>query len=290
MGFDVYYLIVWDLCMYAKRRGIWWNVRGSGAGSIVAYAIGVTNLDPLRNKLIFERFLNPGRVTMPDFDLDFPDDQREELIRYTLDKYGDHRVAQIVTFGRMKARAAVRDVGRAMGVPLDEVDVIAKLIPGIPGKPVTIQDVLTPDNEFYSADLKQKYDREESVREPARHGEATGGRRPALVDPSGSRDRGRPRADPLHAADAPAQVGHHADGHAVRVPDPRIDRPAEDRLPGPRDPHADARGDPADQGAARHRVHAAQPADRRSEDVRAADGRRRDGRLPGRRRRACGAC
>ena len=83
MGFDVYYLIVWDLCMYAKRRGIWWNVRGSGAGSIVAYAIGVTNLDPLRNKLIFERFLNPGRVTMPDFDLDFPDDQREELIRYT---------------------------------------------------------------------------------------------------------------------------------------------------------------------------------------------------------------
>ena len=116
MGFDVYYLIVWDLCMYAKRRGIWWNVRGSGAGSIVAYAIGITNLDPLRNKLIFERFLNPGRVTMPDFDLDFPDDQREELIRYTLDKYGSHRVAQIVTFGRMKARAAVRDVGRAMDI------------------------------------------------------------------------------------------------------------------------------------------------------------------------------
>ncbi len=83
MGFDVYYLIVWDLCMFAKRQGIWWNVRGSGAGSIVAYAIEVTNLDPLRNKLIFERFLNPGRVTMPDFDLDFPDDQREELIKYT---------------------------------------------------------------------------------------------------------------------------------------------------------------------------------------------------------------
>jgi DNA polymerase III subunit alpha len=164
MGFDVYYLIVWDLCMYAKRRGIWWNVRGSGAGSIVAYAIEVTNLDPLRNKLIFERFLNPGRVTMPDFDLDFPDDQREDLIRYTRDKYGDHRVAQVVTFGRMKARAAVRDVGRAMAVPLDQVDVIAKLIPGIAGKPVTIQDVLTPENEFYSADLKQKYDTDEGVR------------------------------------------------------------------------------------------------------------------------------
>ena len=158
MGFDVYYLIVWDLCMYAKRRGIWWNVRGSGAGSIVAYAIGVTNLDPLRNKLIFERFLNPGRVTMPDFDLDFPDDQREELIRYTVDKYGSDRVAQIVTFGRMKARAAVRDVGRAMGVPLDQVDKIAKMIPAISGKPVTINDVLTDGNEFYSPDLRQTYE------------------------------------------------------------------------------------------------------------------------------------
>ncbi len=164
MGFDVYYLIVWDLCMYAKRRGIWWNVRGSGAGSIIAYAIGVTNLDPLRNKLIFERFLNPGRVTMPDFDLDFPDDQREELIRYTVEKYGSDRVAQIVTFGRMKARAAVRDVGRAMGVPLDEVDKIAKMIPGISGKPVTITDVLTDGHEFYSSDLRQIYEGDPKVR------------------------------------------------------------------------------------------------------------------------------
>jgi DNA polymerase III subunit alpha len=165
MGFDVYYLIVWDLCMYAKRRGIWWNVRGSGAGSIIAYAIGVTNLDPLRNKLIFERFLNPGRVTMPDFDLDFPDDQREELIRYTVDKYGSDRVAQIVTFGRMKARAAVRDVGRAMGVPLDEVDKIAKMIPGISGKPITINGVLTDGDEFYSSDLRQMYESDPKVRE-----------------------------------------------------------------------------------------------------------------------------
>ncbi len=165
MGFDVYYLIVWDLCMYAKRRGIWWNVRGSGAGSIVAYAIGITNLDPLRNKLIFERFLNPGRVTMPDFDLDFPDDQRDEMIRYAVDKYGNERVAQIVTFGRMKARASVRDVGRAMGVSLEEVDKIAKLIPAIPGKPVTIREVLTPGHEFYSADLRKMYDEDARVRE-----------------------------------------------------------------------------------------------------------------------------
>ena len=164
MGFDVYYLIVWDLCTYAKRRGIWWNVRGSGAGSIVAYAIGITNLDPLRNKLIFELFLNPGRVTMPDFDLDYPDDQREELIRYTVEKFGNERVAQIVTFGRMKARAAVRDVGRALAVPLDEVDKIAKLIPGIPGKPVTIKEVLTEGHEFYSTDLRTLYDSDAKVK------------------------------------------------------------------------------------------------------------------------------
>ena len=185
MGFDIYFLIVWDLCMYAQRRGIWWNVRGSGAGSIVAYAIGVTNLDPLRNKLIFERFLNPGRVTMPDFDLDFPDDQREELIRYTLEKYGSHRVAQVVTFGRMKARAAVRDVGRTMGIELAEVDSLAKLIPAIPGKPVTIKDVLTEGNEFYSADLKRRYDEDEQVRK--------------LLD-TGSHLEGVARHSSIHAA------------------------------------------------------------------------------------------
>ena len=185
MGFDVYFLIVWDLCMYAQRRGIWWNVRGSGAGSIVAYAVGVTNLDPLRNKLIFERFLNPGRVTMPDFDLDFPDDQREELIRYTVEKYGSHRVAQVVTFGRMKARAAVRDVGRVMGIELSTVDSLAKLIPAIPGKPVTIKDVLTPDHEFYSADLKQRYDEDAQVRK--------------LLD-TGSQLEGVARHSSIHAA------------------------------------------------------------------------------------------
>jgi len=185
MGFDVYYLIVWDLCMYAKRRGIWWNVRGSGAGSIVAYAIGITNLDPLRNKLIFERFLNPGRVTMPDFDLDFPDDQREELIRYTVEKYGSHRVAQVVTFGRMKARAVVRDVGRAMGLDLGTVDAIAKQIPAIPGKPVTIKEVLTEGHEFYSAELKRRYDEDEQIRK--------------LLD-TGSQLEGIARHSSIHAA------------------------------------------------------------------------------------------
>ena len=157
MGFDVYFLIVADLCDFARSRNIWWNVRGSGAGSLVAYSIGITGLDPLHNNLIFERFLNPGRVTMPDFDLDYPDDQREEVIRYTVEKYGSDQVAQIATFGRMKARAAIRDVGRAQDISLDDVDRIAKMIPSTPGKPTTIQDVLTRDNESYAPELEELY-------------------------------------------------------------------------------------------------------------------------------------
>ena len=165
MGFDIYYLIVADLCNFARRSNIWWNVRGSGAGSLVAYAVGITGIDPLKNNLIFERFLNPGRVTMPDFDLDFPDDQREEMIRYTVAKFGESQVAQIATFNRMKAKAAVRDVGRAQGIELPLVDKIAKLIPGIPGKPVTIQDCLTEGHEFFSAELVELYKKEQWVKE-----------------------------------------------------------------------------------------------------------------------------
>ncbi|MCD6290645.1 MAG: DNA polymerase III subunit alpha [Anaerolineae bacterium] len=153
MGFDTYFLIVWDLCRAARERGIWWNVRGSGAGSIVAYAIGITNLEPLSHNLIFERFLNPGRVSMPDIDLDFPDDRRAEMIEYTVQKYGQENVAQIITFGTMGARAAVRDVGRALDIPLNEVDQVAKLIPSIPGKPITIKQALDQ-----VPDLRQLYE------------------------------------------------------------------------------------------------------------------------------------
>ena len=129
MGFDTYFLIVWDLVRFAREQDIWWNVRGSAAGSIVAYTLGITNLDPLEHGLIFERFLNPGRVTMPDIDLDFPDDRRDEMIRYACQKYGRDRVAQIITFGTMGGRAAIRDAGRALDIPLGEVDRVAKLIP-----------------------------------------------------------------------------------------------------------------------------------------------------------------
>jgi len=148
MGFDAYFLIVWDLCVYAKNEGIWYNARGSAAGSIVAYSLDITMVDPIEHELIFERFLNPGRVSMPDIDLDFRDDRRAEMMEYTARKYGDDKVAQIITFGTMKARAAIRDVGRVMDIPISEVDRVAKLIPNVPGKPVTIEQALEDVPEF----------------------------------------------------------------------------------------------------------------------------------------------
>jgi DNA polymerase-3 subunit alpha len=148
MGFDTYFLIVWDLCRYARERGIWYNARGSAAGSIVAYSLFITLVDPLHHGLIFERFLNPGRISMPDIDLDFRDDRRAEMLEYTANKYGDDKVAQIITFGTLGARAAIRDVGRVLDIPLSEVDSAAKLVPNIPGKPVKIQQALEEVPEF----------------------------------------------------------------------------------------------------------------------------------------------
>jgi len=157
MGFDTYFLIVWDLCRFCRERGIWWNVRGSGAGSIVAYSLGITNLEPLQHGLIFERFLNLGRVTMPDIDLDFPDDQRDQLIRYTVEKYGQEQVAQIITFGTLGAKAAIRDVGRALDYPLSEVDRVARLVPA--GPKVKLERSLQEVPE-----LKEQYEAQEHIR------------------------------------------------------------------------------------------------------------------------------
>ncbi|HOO58619.1 MAG TPA: DNA polymerase III subunit alpha, partial [Anaerolineaceae bacterium] len=114
MGFDEYFLIVWDLCRYAREKNIWYNARGSAAGSLVAYALNITSVDPLRFNLLFERFLNPGRVTMPDIDLDFQDDRRAEMMEYCNQKYGADKVAQIITYSTIAARGAIRDVGRVM--------------------------------------------------------------------------------------------------------------------------------------------------------------------------------
>jgi len=157
MGFDTYFLILWDLCNYAVANDIWWNVRGSGASSVVAYSLGITRLDPIPHNLIFERFLNPERVTMPDVDLDYPDDRRQELIEYTRRKYGADKVANIITFGTLGARAAVRDVGRALDIPLPEVNNVAKMVPS--GPKVHLKDA------FDNPEFKVLYDSQEYVRE-----------------------------------------------------------------------------------------------------------------------------
>ena len=148
MGFEAYFLIVWDLCKHAQERGIWYNARGSAAGSLVAYALDINLIDPIEHELMFERFLQKGRVNMPDIDLDFQDDCRGEMMQYCAEKYGQDKVAQIITFGTLGARAAIRDVGRVMDIPISEVDKVAKLIPAIPGKPVTIQEVLKDSGEL----------------------------------------------------------------------------------------------------------------------------------------------
>jgi DNA polymerase-3 subunit alpha len=148
-GYATYFLIVADFVNWAKQKGIAVGPgRGSAAGSLVAYSMGITDLNPLIHSLPFERFLNPDRPSPPDIDLDFADDRRDEVIAYVTEKYGSDRVAQIITFGTMEARQAVRDVGRALGMPYAQPDRIAKLIPpGVQGFPMTIDKALqiTPE-------------------------------------------------------------------------------------------------------------------------------------------------
>ncbi|HEY6015474.1 MAG TPA: DNA polymerase III subunit alpha, partial [Gaiellaceae bacterium] len=147
MGFADYFLIVWDFIHFAKQRGIGVGPgRGSAAGSLVAYCLEITNLDPLRYDLLFERFLNPGRKSMPDIDIDFSVEGRERVINYVREKYGSDRVAQIITFSTMAARAAVRDAGRVLEVPYGVVDRVAKLIPEGPGQ--TLAECLKPGAEL----------------------------------------------------------------------------------------------------------------------------------------------
>ena len=143
MGFDGYFLIVADFIGWTKNNNIPVGPgRGSGAGSIVAWALNITNLNPIRFGLLFERFLNPERVSMPDFDIDFCQDRREEVISYVQKQYGRDKVAQIITFGKLQARAVVRDVGRVLSVPYGQVNRICKLIPNNPAKPVTLEQAL----------------------------------------------------------------------------------------------------------------------------------------------------
>ncbi|TML47269.1 MAG: DNA polymerase III subunit alpha, partial [Actinobacteria bacterium] len=179
MGFADYFLIVSDFIGFAKRNGIAVGPgRGSAAGSLVAYSLEITDIDPIRHDLLFERFLNPGRKSMPDIDIDFAVEGRERVINYVADKYGRDRVAQIITFSTMAARAAVRDAGRVLEIPYGVVDKIAKLIPEGPGQ--TLEEALKP-----GAELKQAYDLDPVAKE--------------IVDLARPLE-GLTRADSIHAA------------------------------------------------------------------------------------------
>ncbi|HOQ37003.1 MAG TPA: DNA polymerase III subunit alpha [Acetivibrio sp.] len=159
MGYVDYFLIVGDFIRYAKENGIMVGPgRGSAAGSLVAYCLEITNIDPIKYSLLFERFLNPERISMPDIDIDFCFERRQEVIDYVVEKYGKDRVAQIITFGTMAARAVIRDVGRALDMPYGDVDVIAKMIPFQPGMSIDKALELNPE-------LKQQYEEDEKVRE-----------------------------------------------------------------------------------------------------------------------------
>ncbi len=156
-GFSGYFLIVWDFIRFAKENGIRVGPgRGSAAGSIVAYLLGITNLDPLEHDLLFERFLNPERISMPDIDIDFCYVRRDEVLRYVREKYGDDKVAQIITFSTMAARAAIRDAGRVLGVPYGEVDKIAKMVPEVLE--------ITLDAALDSPELQEAYGADETTR------------------------------------------------------------------------------------------------------------------------------
>ncbi len=155
MGFPGYFLIVADFIRWAKEADIPVGPgRGSGAGSVVAWSLTITDLDPLRFNLLFERFLNPERISMPDFDIDFCQDRRDEVISYVQEKYGFDRVAQIITFGKLQARAVLRDVGRVLGMPYGQVDRICKLVPSNPANPVTLGQAI--DGEPLLQDMRDE--------------------------------------------------------------------------------------------------------------------------------------
>jgi DNA polymerase III subunit alpha len=179
-GFAMYFLIVRDFAMFSRNKGIYFGVRGSAAGSIASYCLGITDIDPVEYGLTFERFLNPERLSMPDIDMDFEDYRRQEVIDYAVAKYGRDHVAQIITFGTLGAKAVLRDSGRAMGeVPMSEVDRICKLIPTLPVG-IKLDDALKA-----SPDLKQAYDSDSRIKK--------------LVD-TAKRLEGLTRHDSVHAA------------------------------------------------------------------------------------------
>ena len=238
MGFPSYFLVVADFIQWAKNQGIAVGPgRGSAAGSLVAYALGITDLDPIQHGLIFERFLNPERVSMPDVDIDFDERRRGEVIRYVTDKWGEDRVAQIVTFGTIKAKAAIKDSARVLGFPYAVGDRITKAMPpAVMGKDIPLTGIFDTEAPALRRGRRDPW--------PVRLGPG----RPKVIDTAQGIE-GLIRQTGVHAAgvimsaepiiehipsDAPRR--RRGDHHAVRLPDLRVARAAEDGLPRPAQP------------------------------------------------------
>lgn len=163
MGFPTYFLVVWDYIRFAREQGIPVGPgRGSAAGSLVAYALGITNIDPVQNGLLFERFLNPERMSMPDIDTDFCIERRGEVIDYVTRRYGEERVAQIITFNRMTSKAVLKDVARVLDIPYGDADRLAKLIPVVRGKPAKLAEMIGENSP--APEFRDKYEKDPSVR------------------------------------------------------------------------------------------------------------------------------
>jgi hypothetical protein len=238
MGFPGYFLVVADFINWAKDNGIRVGPgRGSAAGSLAAYAMGITDLDPLAHGLIFERFLNPERVSMPDVDIDFDDRRRGEVIQYVSEKYGEERVSQIVTYGTIKAKAAIKDAARVLDRPYSVGDELTKLMP--PASWARTSRCRGSSTRPTRATRRPRSSA--PATSPTRRGR---GRRPGAQARGAEAPVGRARGRRHHRA-LPAdrqRPDHAARGrrrghHAVRLPDLRDARPAEDGLPGPAQPH-----------------------------------------------------
>ena len=239
MGFSGYFLVVADFIKWAKRNGIRVGPgRGSAAGSIVSYAMGITDLDPIAFGLMFERFLNPERISMPDIDIDFDERRRGDVIRYVTEKYGDDRVAQIITYGTIKAKAAVKDSARVLGYPYAIGDRITKAFPpAVMGKDIPLSGIFDPDHPRYgeAGEIRALYEAEPEVKQVLETARGLEGLiRQAGVHAAGvimsKRAAARPRPD-LEAR------GRRRDHHPVRLPELRGPRAAQDGLPRPAQPH-----------------------------------------------------
>ncbi len=262
MGFPGYFLVVADFINWAKEHGIRVGPgRGSGAGSIAAYAMRITDLDPLEHGLIFERFLNPDRVSMPDFDVDFDERRRGEVIRYVTEKYGSDRVAQIVTYGTIKAKQALKDSARVLGFPYAVGERLTKVMPpAVMGKDISLAGIFDPQDKRYkeAEEFRKLHDDRPGGAGGRQDGARAGGAEAAVGRARGRRDHVQRAAD-RHHPDHEARAGRR-DHHPVRLPDLRGPRAGQDGLPRAAQPHRPGRR------AAQHRDQRQGPGRARAAD------------------------